>query len=67
MTEITKPISDTIRQNMRSQGKRFWACDNVSEFISQQDKKILIGEAVAAFEKVLDVLLIDRENDPNSK
>jgi hypothetical protein len=35
MTEITKPISDTIRQNMRSQGKRFWACDNVSEFISQ--------------------------------
>ena len=53
---------------MRASGKRFWAGDNISEFIeTEQEREQLITEATQAFEKVLDTLLIDRETDPNSK
>ena len=52
---------------MQRSGKRFWAGDNISEFINEENKKLLIDEAATAFEGVLDALLIDRENDPNSK
>ncbi len=52
---------------MRRDGKRFWAGDNISEYINGYMKEQLIDEATTAFEQVLDTLLIDRENDPNSK
>jgi len=60
-------LSDTIRQNMKAQGKRFWAGDNVSDYVYPEMKTVLIDEATEAFELVLDRLLIDRETDPNSK
>jgi len=59
--------SERIRNKMKSQGKRFWAGDNISEYVTVEDKEQLIKEATAAFETVLDTLLIDRETDPNSK
>jgi GTP cyclohydrolase I len=59
-------LADAIRFKMKRDKKRFWAGDNISEYITEDDKDILIKEATAAFEKVLDTLLIDRENDPNS-
>lgn len=46
---------------------RYWAGDNISQFIQPGDKSTLIDEATEAFEGVLDALLIDRHNDPNSK
>jgi GTP cyclohydrolase I len=52
---------------MKRRGKRFWAGDNISEFVDEEQKEVLIDEATEAFEKVLDALLIDRETDPNSK
>jgi len=53
---------------MKRDGKRFWAGDNISEYIlDDRMKEQLIEEATEAFETVLDRLLIDRENDPNSK
>ena len=62
-----RPLSQVIRENMRASGKRFWAGDNISEFIeTDREREQLITEATAAFEKVLDTLLIDRETDPNS-
>ena len=60
-------LADAIRFNMKREGKRFWAGDNISEYLHEGDKEILIKEATAAFEQVLDTLLIDRENDPNSQ
>jgi len=60
-------LGDHLRFKMRREGKRFWAGDNISEYLSGSDKEILINEAAEAFETVLDRLLIDRENDPNSK
>ena len=60
-------LGGVIRQQMRRQGKRFWAGDNISEYVDEEQKEVLIDEATRAFEQVLDALLIDRENDPNSK
>ena len=60
-------LADAIRFRMKRDNKRFWAGDNISDYLHEGDKEILINEATEAFEKVLDTLLIDRENDPNSK
>ena len=67
MTDTSKNLSQAIRNQMRSNGKRFWAGDNISDYVDEEQKAVLIDEATAAFEQVLDTLLIDRENDPNSK
>ena len=60
-------LGGVIRARMKREGRRFWAGDNISEYISDTVKEKLIDEATLAFEGVLDALLIDRENDPNSK
>ena len=59
-------LADVIRFKMKRDTKRFWAGDNISDYVSKEHKDILIKEATVAFEKVLDTLLIDRETDPNS-
>ncbi len=61
-----KYLSDAIRDRMKANNKRFWAGDNISEFIKPEERRLLIDEATEAFETVLDRLLIDRETDPNS-
>jgi GTP cyclohydrolase IA len=61
-----RPLSEVIRKRMVAGKKRFWAGDNISEYVSEKDKQTLIKEATQAFEKVLDALLIDRAYDPNS-
>ena len=60
-------LGDAIRFKMKREKKRFWAGDNISDYVTDEDKEKLIDEATGAFETVLDRLLIDRENDPNSK
>ena len=60
-------LGDAIRFKMKRDNKRFWAGDNISEYLHEGDKEKLIAEATLAFETVLDRLLIDRENDPNSR
>jgi len=62
-----KYLSTALRERMRRENKRFWAGDNISDYITESDQEQLIREATEAFEDVLDALLIDRENDPNSK
>ena len=57
-----------LRNTMKRNGKRFWAGDNISEYVNNESvRKQLIDNATVAFEGVLDALLIDRETDPNSK
>ncbi len=60
-------LADVLRFKMKRDNKRFWAGDNISEYVDEEMKQKLIDEATEAFELVLDRLLIDRENDPNSK
>ena len=60
-------LANAIRFRMKRDNKRFWANDNISEYLSEADKEILIAEATVAFEQVLQTLLIDTETDPSSQ
>ena len=59
-------MTNIIRQRLEEAGHRYWAGDNISKFLQNGDKEKLIDDATVAFESVLDALLIDRHNDPNS-
>ena len=58
--------SKEIIGRLQDAGIRYWAGDNISEVLQQGDKEQLIEEATLKFEQVLDSLIIDRHNDPNS-
>jgi GTP cyclohydrolase I len=61
-------ISETIKQRIVDDGARFWAGDNISKYIhSDKEKNKLVDELTGKFEGVLDSLIIDRHNDPNSQ
>jgi len=59
--------SKKIKQRIDEAGARYWAGDNISQFIKEGEKDELIKELTEKFEDVLDSLVIDRKNDPNSK
>ena len=59
-------ISKDIATRLQKANKRYWAGDNISEFLQPGDKELLIEELTPKFEAVLDGLVIDRHNDPNS-
>ena len=58
---------EEIKARLVQADMRYWAGDNISKVLHTGDKEQLIDEATVAFEEVLDALLIDRYNDPNSK
>ena len=59
-------ISDVITARLKKQNKRYWAGDNIADFIYEGEKEQLIDELTEKFEGVLDSLIIDRDSDPNS-
>ena len=61
-----KHLSTVIRQRLKNANKRFWASDNISEFVSEQELPALVNELTTKFQGVLESLVIDTENDPNS-
>lgn len=60
-------ISETIRERLESKNVRYFACDNISEHITDAERDMLILELTDKFNDVLESLVIDRKNDPNSK
>ena len=58
--------SEQIKARLEDEGIRYWAGDNISHVLQEGDKQELIDELTPKFEAVLDSLIIDRENDPNS-
>lgn len=59
-------IKDTIKKRLEDNNVRYWANDNIADYIEEGEKQQLIDEAVPAFENMLQHLLIDTETDPNS-
>mgnify|MGYP001339985658 FL=1 len=59
-------ISDDIKQRLEEADQRYWAGDNISDYIQPGEKDMLIEELSKKFEDVLKGLVIDIENDPNS-
>ena len=60
-------ITDTIKNRIIQSGDRYWAGDNISQHIKEGEHQMIIDELTPKFEAVLDSLLIDRQNDPNSQ
>ena len=59
-------ISDKIKQRLEIDGKKYYASDNISKYIQAGETAELIEELEVAFEQVLQSLIIDTKNDPNS-
>ena len=66
MTDNSLNLSQVIRKRLTDADKRYWAGDNISEYITDKEKDLLVDELTSKFEGVLDSLIIDRHNDPNS-
>jgi len=67
MTDNSLNLSQVIRKRLNDAGKRYWAGDNISEYITDKEKDMLVDELTGKFEGVLDSLIIDRHTDPNSE
>lgn len=60
-------LSDVIRSRVKNAGRRFFASDNISEFIKPGEDDKLVEELTEKFKGVLQSLVIDTDNDPNSQ
>ena len=59
-------ISKEIKARLIDAGQRFYAADNISHVLEPGDKEKLIDELAGKFHEVLESLVIDTTNDPNS-
>jgi GTP cyclohydrolase I len=59
--------AEQVKARLQDANIRYWAGDNISQVLQNGDKEELIEDATTAFESVLDALVIDRHNDPNSQ
>jgi GTP cyclohydrolase I len=66
MTDNSLNLSQVIRKRLTDADKRYWAGDNISEYITEKEKDLLVDELTGKFEGVLESLIIDTKNDPNS-
>lgn len=65
--ELKPAISTVIRERIEEAGARYWANDNISNFIADDyERQDLIDEVTEKFDGVLRSLLIDVDTDPNS-
>ena len=60
-------ISETIKQRLEEGVYRYHAADNISQCIRPGERELLIEEVAEKFEDVLQSLVIDTQDDPNSK
>jgi GTP cyclohydrolase I len=66
MTDNSLNLSQVIRKRLKDADKRYWAGDNIADFVTDKEKDLLVDELTTKFEAVLDSLIIDRHTDPNS-
>ncbi len=60
-------VSEKIKKRILAAGDSFWAGDNISKHIEPGERTHLIDEVAERFTEVLDALVIDTKNDPNSR
>jgi GTP cyclohydrolase I len=61
------PVSVKIRDRLRREGKRFHANDDISAFIEHGELDPLLEEVAGKMNAVLESLVIDTENDHNTR
>ncbi|WP_140633526.1 GTP cyclohydrolase I [Methylibium rhizosphaerae] len=61
------PVSQKIRERLKSAQRRFHANDNIAEFIEPGELEALLDEVRSRMVTVLDSLVIDTESDHNTQ
>jgi GTP cyclohydrolase IA len=61
------PLSIKIRERLQTANKRFYANDNIAEFVSEEEIAGLQAEVEEKMRGVLQSLVIDTENDHNTR
>ena len=61
------PVSVKIRERIKAQRQRFHSNDNIAEFIQPGELEKLLDEVTGKMQGVLESMVIDTENDHNSK
>lgn len=65
--DSNESVSQKITKRIKDAGDRFHANDNISKYLDDVDRGLLIDEVTEKFQEVLKSLIIDVETDPNSK
>jgi len=60
-------VSEKIKQRLIAAGVNYHADDNISAYIEKDELSLLEQELTESFRSVLNSLVIDTDNDPNSK
>ncbi len=61
------PVSERVRRRLQAAGQRYFANDNISEFINEGELQELQAEVADRLGEVMQALVIDVEHDHNSK
>jgi GTP cyclohydrolase I len=61
------PASERIRQRLKAAGRRYFANDNIADFIEEGEHAALLDEVAGKMQGVLESLIIDVENDHNTQ
>ena len=61
------PVSVKIRERIHAARKRFYANDNISDFIQPGELELLLDEVEGKMKTVLDSMVIDTEHDHNTE
>lgn len=67
MSEALTPISAQIKERLQAAKARYFANDNIAEYIKPGELDLLVEEVSLHFKKVLESLVIDTEHDHNTK
>ena len=65
--ETGVPMSQVIRERVQSANRRFFANDNIAEFLQPGDREALIDEVEGKIKSLLESLVIDIEADHNTQ
>jgi GTP cyclohydrolase I len=65
-TDEGTPVSVKIRERVRAARKRFYANDNISQFVQPGELEQLLDEVAEKMKGVLDSMVIDTDNDHNT-
>jgi GTP cyclohydrolase I len=66
-SDIGVPVSQKIREKLKTAKKRFHANDNIAEFLEPGDLEALLKEVQSKMAAVLDSLVIDSASDHNTQ
>lgn len=66
-SDIGIPVSQKIREKLKTANKRFHANDNIAEFLEPGDLEALLKEVQGKLAGVLDSLVIDSVSDHNTQ